>query len=338
MDNKTKKVSSKETLWKQHIQDWKKSTLSQTDYCAKHKLSKTAFSKWKQKLYPNLKHKHKPRAQKSKYGKNLKLSDEKIENLAECFLNHYAASEAAIMLEISVNTANRYFVLFREALMFGALMYPELFSGAGVIIRLGISPISKNIELMFQRDERGFVDNERKDLILQTETIMHYSKFMWNKEEIQLYHALSIFSYFENVYCAEQSITPTFETFTEEAQKEITLLPRYNFMDKMWKTSQSNGFFQDDWYWCAFFHTRELYNPLFWLKEMHKDLLWIIQKHSIELTIKKKNKYFDGYQASINIIEYQEWFTNMMKVRRKFTSGELEYDFNNTFGIYPAIR
>ena len=39
-----------EAHWAQHINSWKKSTLSQNAYCRSHNLSSSQFSYWKRKL------------------------------------------------------------------------------------------------------------------------------------------------------------------------------------------------------------------------------------------------------------------------------------------------
>jgi hypothetical protein len=41
---------SSKTEWSRHIESWKKSGLSQSEYCRQHKLSITLLSKWKLKL------------------------------------------------------------------------------------------------------------------------------------------------------------------------------------------------------------------------------------------------------------------------------------------------
>ena len=50
------KKTAKHLFWEEHIRSWKKGNLSQAQYCAKYKLSKSAFSKWKTKLHPEIVH------------------------------------------------------------------------------------------------------------------------------------------------------------------------------------------------------------------------------------------------------------------------------------------
>ena len=42
--------SSREAFWQQHIWRWERSGLTQSDYCTQSGLTKTSFSKWKQRL------------------------------------------------------------------------------------------------------------------------------------------------------------------------------------------------------------------------------------------------------------------------------------------------
>ena len=41
---------SREMVWQQHIVRWERSGLTQSDYCAQAGVTKSSFSKWKQRL------------------------------------------------------------------------------------------------------------------------------------------------------------------------------------------------------------------------------------------------------------------------------------------------
>ena len=48
--SREEQLAAKRRAWKQHLEDWKASGLTQVDYCQRHDLSRHRFQYWKKKF------------------------------------------------------------------------------------------------------------------------------------------------------------------------------------------------------------------------------------------------------------------------------------------------
>lgn len=315
-------ISSKTKFWEEHIKAWPKSGVSQADYCLKHKISVTAFSKWKLRFYPSWKHKNKIYKPKSKYYKFTKLSDETIEKLMLYFIVGISAKNSAEYSGISVKSVYNYYNDFRLALIDGALLYPQLFFGVGMILTLGpphspwkainhIGRVFSNLKARsFQSTEKGKLRSKIQIVYLM---LLYNSLYQWEEGEIFLSRQTGYEIFYRFIYSKHYQLDSN--NWNEEIYLKLlrevtaTTVARSNW--DYWANKQNHVSVMSEKQWAAIYQNRKnrAISEEGWINPMLHDLKWVMQKHRRKAQQAKLSNYWSEYipdrdtvnQASINL-------------------------------------
>ena len=346
MSSGRKTTSAKEELWKKRIGEWRKTNLSQAAYCKLNNISISAFSKWKKRLHPKLGAHRIAYQAKSKYYKNSKVSDQKIEALIQCFFLGFSAKVASNRTGINQNTIYKYYNDFRLAFIDGAMTHPQLFSGAGMLLLLGPPHnlewvktfIGEHYPAHKCTNSKGEIHSRKKNekdslkavqlkqnIQVISATLVYFCKFKWSMEEVFLYRQLGFQLFYRFVYAPYTKKDPNL--WSDELMVELfgkvsnTQVARSNWDYWAMHTSKDNGLIDIRW-WLVITKERDFLTPEIqknWVQRMTADLCWILKQNKIGDPVRIRNTYWDEFfpdnssviEEKNKLIEkFQELFPN----------------------------
>lgn len=306
-------------FWEKHIRAWQQSQLTQRQYCSEQKISATAFSKWKKKLHPNLKAGKKKYKTRSKYYKFTKVSDSDIELLMQCFLQGKAARTAAEASGINQNSVYKFYNDFRMAIVDGALLYPHLFYGAGMLLLLGPPPDLRRIRELFRVHFPGYTPTSKTGLVrsrthqdakdspnmktnIQVLTlVLFYNAFhVWQEEEIFVFRKWGYVLFYHYIYAPEYGLNLNAWNY----EIHVKLLKEYHATTvaralwDYWANVRKHESYIKAEVWSVLYSDREVRLPSRdkeWLERMFGDFKWLLKKHRIGDKKMLRSNYWDEY-------------------------------------------
>lgn len=334
-----KKPHKTSEYWAGHIKAWKRGKMTQAQYCAANGLSKSAFSKWKNKLYPKLKGARKQYKTKSKYYKYTKLSDPQVESLLRSFLRGSPVEAAARKTSISKETVYKFYNDFRLAIVDGALAYPHLFFGAGMLLLLGppanLDWIRNLVSSYFPgfrptgmfgkirsrtKDNPADTSNLKANIQVLTLVLFWHSFHKWSEEEIFVFRKWGYMLFFQYIYAPEHNLKPN--VWSDEIQMKLyrefggTVVARALW--DYWATKRNYDPFLPANSWTLLHSDREFRTPLnnkVWFNQMFADFKWLLKKHRIGEKRTPRSTYWDEYSPSTKAtLEVERTLSEKFKV------------------------
>lgn len=308
--------AEQENLWRQHIENWRKSSQSQADYCGLNNLSASNFSKWKSKLYPKLKGKTKRYQPKSQYSKNTKLSDQEFGTLIHSFFAGDPLRETTQKTGISTKTISKTYEELQAATVEGALQYPHLFCGAGTLLLLCPPPDVEERMLKYQddfphrtyryRDESTEAGRLRNNIEFVYRLLVNYTSYAWSMAETLVFREIGLELYYHFILAPEQNIEP--ESWSSELYlqlaKDVNLLIALHGNMNHWAMQRGmNSFFAED-FWARVFEGRTPHSyDEKWCSQMAHDLKWTLRHKILGGTAKQRNTYWDEFAPTVEEID-----------------------------------
>ena len=317
-----KNPSAKAQIWDCHIKTWRKSKLTQARYCQEHGLSPSDFSKWKKKLHPALKAVRPAYKTKSKYYKFTKVPDMDIELIMSCFLKGKTARFASEKSGVNLNTIYKFYNDFRLAIIDGALNYPHLFFGGGMVLLLGPPANLDWVKSMMNRYFPGFkptmtsgqirsrtkgatndVSTLKSNVQLLTLVLFWHSFHDWSEEEIFVFRKWGYMLFYQYIYAPEHNLKPN--VWSDEIHVKLyrefggTVVARALW--DYWAVKRNHESFLPADSWTMLFSDREFRTPLnnkAWFDRMYSDFKWHLKKHRIGEKRNPRSAYWDEYYPS----------------------------------------
>ena len=314
-----KKLVTKEQNWDLHIKAWQKSKLTQARYCQEHGLSQSDFSKWKKKLHPKLKAARPAYKTKSKYYKFTKVADKEIEFVMRCFLNGNPARIASERTGLNQNTIYKIYNDFRLAIIDGALNYPHLFYGGGMVLLLGPPANLDWIKSMMNRYFPGFkattsqgkirsrsksankdISTLKTNIQIITLVLFWHSFHEWSEEEIFVFRKWGYMLFYQYIYAPEHNLKPN--EWSDDIHRKLygeysgTVVAR-GLWDYWALVRNYEPFLPADT-WTMLFSDRKFRTPLdnkVWFDRMFSDFKWLLKKHRIGDDKTYRSTYWDEY-------------------------------------------
>lgn len=293
--------------------------MTQAQYCAAHGLSKSAFSKWKNKLYPKLKGARKQYKTKSKYYKYTKLSDQQVESLLRSFLRGSPVEVAARKTSISKETVYKFYNDFRLAIVDGALAYPHLFFGAGMLLLLGPPANLDWIKNLVSSYFPGFrptgmfgkirsrtkanqddTSNLKANIQVLTLVLFWHSFHTWRQEEIFLFRRWGYQLFYHHIYAPAKNLDPLEWSDDRHRQLygEVHASTAARAIWDFWATKHEYEPLLTKEVWTVIHSDREFRTPInnkAWFDRMYGDFKWLLKVHRIGESAAVRNAYWDEF-------------------------------------------
>lgn len=301
-------------FWQKHIHSWKKSGLSQADYCQANELSTSNFSKWKKKIAPGIKAKnYRP---KSKYSKFTKISDKEFEELMLSFFEGEPIQESSKRMGVSTKTISKLYNSFQDQVVSMALIYPHLFFHAGTLLLLGPPPDSLD-RLEFYKEKFEHRKNQvrsndtsegslRNNIELSYRLLVNYMSYEWSLAEGFVFREFGLKLYYGLIYSKENNTDPAL--WSSELYKKIVLETNLvsAYLENMgyWANEVSpNSYFPDE-FWNEIFEDRQRRTiDKSWAKSLANDLQWALKHSPMKGNKRFRNTYWDEYRPDDESIE-----------------------------------
>ncbi len=280
--------------WESCIKSWQKGSMSQAEYCNLYRLSESDFSKWKNKLYPELKGHRKRTKQKNRYFESSKLSNEQVEILIRGFLSDKSASELSSRANISIKSCYKYLDHIGWYFGKGATEYPQLFFGAGMLLFFGPPPhIHKYLKENYGGNKKKI--GKRKLSRIIKETIIYHSHYKMSVAESWYFYFYGWLFYYQKVYSKEHGLDPhgwnlhhqKFMQAERSVGQAINELWAHYFTHDMEEIITKVT-------WDAIYHDHVCDNSRKYKNSMFRDLKWVILNHDPL----RRNTYWDDFKPS----------------------------------------
>lgn len=292
-----RKNSAKSEFWKKHVQEWKKGRLIQSEYCIKNKISEPAFSKWKTKLFPKQIGTRRLKQLKNKYYKNSKLSNQQIENLFVGFLCDVPAKVAAKGSDISEATAYKYYNKIRYDLVNGALNYPLLFFGSGMLLILGAPPDVHELARKFKPISPSIKGREKHIYYALCNVLICHSFRKWTVSEIYYFWFQGLRAYFLKHYAKSHGLNESDWNMAMAVQMQnkisIAKMTVTIWLDWIKEGGNTTPFSEDVWEAIRYQHDYHA-DAKSWIKPMLHDLKWVVERNNNL----KRSTYWDFFKPS----------------------------------------
>ncbi|GAB1256143.1 hypothetical protein NBRC116494_06450 [Aurantivibrio plasticivorans] len=293
----TKKRSAKSEFWEAHVLAWKRGKLTQSEYCIQNKLSESSFSKWKAKLLPNLRGARKTRKPKNKYYKHSKLSNAQVETLFAAFLCDIPVKDIAKKLAISEASAYKYYDLIRLDLIDGALNYPQLFFGAGMLLTLGAPPDVDKLAKRFRHTNPSIKGRENLIYHAIGNVLVCHSLRKWSIAETYYFWFQGLRMYFLKHYSENHGLVEEDWNFelAIQMQNEVSImkLTVTAWLDWIRGGDKAAQFSSDVWEAIRDQHDYHT-DAQYWFSTMLQDLKWVVERKQSS----KRNTYWDFFKPN----------------------------------------
>lgn len=306
-------LGKKSEFWEMHVQAWKKGTDTQSEYCIKNKISQSAFSKWKNKLLPNDAKAHRVKQYKNKYFKNSKLSNGQIEGLFAAFLCDVPAKVAGNKLGISDASAYKYYDKIRNDFIEGALNYPHLFFGSGMLMILGAPPDVHKLTRRFKPINPSTKGREKLLYYALCNVLICHSFRKWTVSETYYFWFQGLRLYFLNHYAEDHGLSEDDWDMgmAVKMQNKVSLIKMTisTWMDWIKDGGGRTPFSKD--VWDAMRHQHEYHaDGEAWLKSMLHDLKWVVERNNNL----RRSTYWDFFKpSSAGIFEVNDRIHDYLK-------------------------
>ncbi len=304
----------KNDFWKQHINSWKTSGLSQAEYCSVNNLSTSNFSKWKKKIAPNLKPKN--YRSKSKYSKFTKLSDSEFELLMLSFFEGEEIKNTEKRTGISAKTISNIYHAFQDQVVSNALIYPHLFFHAGTLLLLGPPPDSQErldfYKEKFEHRKNQVRSNEslegqlRNNIELSFRLLTNYMSYEWTLTECFVFREVGLQLYYAFIYAEEHGTDPAVwdVSLYKKLALETNLVNVFVANMGHWATERNATSYFIDENWGTIFRNRNTRAiDKRWAETLTRDLQWALKHSPMKGKKKLRNTYWDEYRPDDTSIE-----------------------------------
>ncbi|WP_344799451.1 IS66 family insertion sequence element accessory protein TnpA [Litoribacillus peritrichatus] len=289
-----KTVSKTEKYWRFEVDNWikdarrsKKDRLSfssQSYYCLTAACSESSFSRWKNKFYPELKNKRQKRNENFDMRLN-RLSKKSFKALVSGFVDQESPKQIALNMGISLKTCYKYLKIVESKFVLGAIEYPALFNGAGILLFFGPPP-NIHESLLENYKKRGRKPSKKTFSKILKNSILYNSLYDWTSDEIWFFYMHGWMLFFERIYKKENGVEGG---FSEKHRRYIRAENHESdLIGKLWDDYIQSGF--DELLtvetWHATYHTHKHKNLELHRRQMIFDLSWVLKnQHPIKRSI-----------------------------------------------------
>lgn len=307
-------TTEKVDFWQDHIDAWKRSGISQKEYCSLNNLSPGNFSKWKKKLAPAAK----PARYKAqnKYAKFTKLSNTEFEKLVLAFFEGEEITETESKTGVSARTIADLYRDLQDQVISNALIYPHLFFHAGTLLLLGPPPDAQE-RLDFYKDTFAFRKSQvrsnetpegqlRNNIEITFRLLVNFMSYEWSLAECFVFRELGLQIYYEHIYAKEHDTDPYHwdDVLYKQLVIETNLVNAFKANMDYWAIERKGECYLFEEAWNALFknRTRRMIDKT-WAKNLAHDLLWALKNSPIKGRKKLRSGYWDEYRPDDSEID-----------------------------------
>lgn len=288
---RSKHATRKSGFWEKDVKAWHESNVSQAEYCNLNALSQSAFSKWKKQLHPKL-GRYKERKPKNTYLKFAKITEEQTDILIRGFLSDTPTQDLAAKANISVKTCYKYLRILRKNLIIGAVNYPPLFNGAGMLLFFGPPPhIHKRLVEKYRGKNKKPSKRELSNLM--KEVLIDHSRYDWTIAETWFFYSYGWAFFYRDIYSKIHGLEG--ETMTKHHRKfmhaEFTVGQAVTQLWQLYVANDMQVFLTEDtWKAIYFGHSQDMSRKH--QRNLIHDLKWVLSNHDPL----RRNTYWDTYK------------------------------------------
>lgn len=306
---RSKQPNRKAKSWEYNIKQWHKVSKTQADYCNLYAISQSTFSKWKNKLHPELKGCREKKKQKNQYVKFAKISSDQVELLIRGFLADTPVTELSHQANVSLRTCYKYLDRIGWYFAKGATEYPALFNGAGMLLFFGPPPhIHQHLLEKYKGKKKKI--GKRKISKIVKEIIIYHSHYDWSVAEAWFFYVHGWWLFYKEIYSKIHGLEgkPLTDRHRKFMQTEYSVGQVVNRLWEHYFVNDMEELLTKET-WDAVYYEHSFDSSAKYKQAMFHDLKWIMLNHDPL----KRNTYWDSFKPTT-----QEFNSVRAKIDRYF--------------------